>query len=192
MPKQTPEKKLLRHKALHAISHPESLARRHGRSAVFALGILSLAEITLIAGLILPFVRVDRFFIFTDTFSLLEAIGRLFSEGEFLIGFIVAAFSMVFPMLKNILTLLLWYRLRTDHPTFRKTLSRLEWLAPWSMLDVFIAALLIVSVKATGLADATAEPGLYLFVVSAILNLLATQHLSHIRKTLPETTIIRN
>jgi len=50
----------------------------------------------------------------------------------------------------------------------------LSLLGKWSMLDVFVIAIIIVPIKLGALASAKAEIGIYYFGASIILAILAT------------------
>ncbi|SLN39038.1 paraquat-inducible protein A [Oceanibacterium hippocampi] len=142
------------------------LDRALGPALVLAAGLL-------VAGVALPFVQVERFFIFTDQYSLLSAIGRLAAERHFLLAFVVGLFSLVFPLVKLAAAGWLWFIRNPADPGFARLVHRLEAIGKWSMLDVFVAALLVFSLKASAVADARLAPGLYLFVAAILLSMLA-------------------
>ena len=52
-----------------------------------------------------------------------------------------------------------------------KHLRFLAQLGKWSMLDVFIVALIVTAAKLGALAEAEVQYGLYLLLVSTLLNL---------------------
>jgi paraquat-inducible protein A len=58
-----------------------------------------------------------------------------------------------------------------------KHTKHLKWLATyskWSMLDVFVVALLVVSVKLGALAQVNVELGIYAFAASVFLTMLVS------------------
>ncbi len=139
-----------------------------------AAGVLLVGSaVALALGLLLPVVRVDRFFFLTDRVSIVQGIGALISEGEILIGAVVLLFSAVFPMVKLALALVLWGWTDVRAHRFERLARRLEWLGKWSMVDVLVVALLVFSVKATGLANATSQAGLYFFCGAVLGTALA-------------------
>lgn len=82
-------------------------------------------------------------------------------------------FSMIFPVLKIILLIIIWF-----HPLTETSRIRLaHWtdtLGKWSMLDVFVVAILIVLIKSKDIADATAGIGIYLFTAAILLSMFAS------------------
>ncbi|MFN3233662.1 MAG: paraquat-inducible protein A [Alphaproteobacteria bacterium] len=131
-----------------------------------------------VASLFMPAIEVERLFFFTDIVTIWGAITALFSRGEILIGLVLFLFTVVFPALKLAAIIHLFLSPSLGDPTLEKRLSRLDSLGKWSMLDVFVAALLVVSLTATGLVDARFLPGMYLFALSVILTLLLSSRLS--------------
>lgn len=119
--------------------------------------------LALIAGLILPVLRVKKLFMFTDHISIAHGILTLWKADEFLLAAVVILFSVVFPFLKQYEAYRLWRRISIYDDRFDARLRRLDWLSKWSMVDVLVIALVVFSVKATGHSDARTEPGLYFF-----------------------------
>lgn len=155
--------------------HPIPEGRR-SRPSVLAFAML--ASLALLAlGLMLPILSVRSLWLFTDRFSILDAVLRLLAEGEVMVALAVAAFSIGFPLCKLAAAFALWLRLDAPAARRARAVRRLEWVGRWAMLDVFVAALVVFSVKASGLADARTEPGLYLFLASVLLSMAAIHRL---------------
>ncbi len=152
--------------------------RRTGLPAV-ELAIVA-GFLLLFGGLTLPFVEVQRFFIFTEAFSLLEAMRTLVEEGEVLLAGVVLLFSVLFPLLKLGIAVQIWWLTEVGDAGFRVRLHRLEVLGKWSMLDVFVAALVIFSVKMSAVADATTRPGLYCFLAAVVLSMAVIQRIKRV------------
>ena len=122
-------------------------------------------------GLTEPILRLEKFWVFESTTSVWGGTMRLLAEQEYFLGWVILLFSIAFPILKNILMLgILHCRLRSTH--------LLHWLAvlgKWSMLDVFLCALLVASVKLGAIAQAELQSGAYYFAASIILtNVVST------------------
>ena len=148
--------------------------------AALAVMVLHVVSVTL------PAIEVDRLFFFTDIVTIWGAIIALFGRGEIIIGAVLFLFTVVFPLLKLAAIIHLFASPALADGRLHVRLSRLDMLGKWSMLDVFVAALLIVSLTATGLADARFLPGMYLFAVSVILTLLLSSRLTTLaRRHLP-------
>lgn len=125
----------------------------------------------LAAGVNLPIVSVTRFFFFTEDASILGAITSLFNDGEYLLAATIAVFSVVFPALKIVIADFVWRARGVGHSGAEHGLRTLDLLGKWSMLDVLVVALLVFSAKASGLADASSQPGLYLFFGAVVTSM---------------------
>ena len=125
----------------------------------------------LAAGVSLPIVSVTRFFFFTENATILGAITSLFDAGEYLLAATIAVFSVVFPSLKIIVADFVWRGRGVGHAGAETGLRTLDVLGMWSMLDVLVVALLVFSATASGLADASSEPGLYLFFGAVVTSM---------------------
>jgi paraquat-inducible protein A len=123
-------------------------------------------------GLQAPILTLEKFYFFSNTVSLLSALKQLAKEAEWGLFVLVGTFSVVFPVLKSLILFLVW----NFDPSYGERHRRhLRWLASyskWSMLDVFVVALLVVSVKLGSLAEAHVEGGIYAFAASVILTML--------------------
>lgn len=136
--------------------------------AVIALA-LCLSAGLLVAGVTLPFLSVERFFFFTNEFSVIDAVRILAGEGEWLLAVIIAGFSIAFPAFKIVAAAGLW-RMATGRGVVHvRAVKWLHTLGRWSMLDVLVAALVVFTAKASAVANASAEPGLYCFIAASLV-----------------------
>ena len=97
---------------------------------------------------------------------------QLAAQGEWGLFVLVGAFSVVFPILKTLVLLAIWNLDPAHGARHRRHLAWLASYSKWSMLDVFVVALLVVSVKLGSLAEARVEVGIYAFAASVILTML--------------------
>ncbi len=160
------------HKPGSIAATAENWLERHG------IGVLLLAASLMFAmGVALPFMEVQRFFVLTDEFSLIEGTIQLFRDGEWLIATAVFLFSMVFPAAKIGVAFWLWSRVEVGSGRQVTALRWIEGLGKWSMADVFVVAVVIVSAKMSGVATAFTEFGLYAFTASLVTVAIATRML---------------
>lgn len=139
------------------------------RTSRLAALLLWLAFALLLAGIALPLISVEKFYIFENRVSLLSGTWGLFSEGEWFLGLVLLVFSILFPVAKNLLMLALLHGLPAARRRMRGVMHALSILGKWSMLDVFIVAILVCSVKLGLLADTEVLAGVYCFAVSVLL-----------------------
>ncbi len=106
---------------------------------------------------------------------LAQMILGLFVDGEWFIGCLVAAFSVLFPAIKLILCAMLAKTSNGLNTIHRDRLLRsLHIVGPWSMADVFVVAVMISVYKSDALQfELDAGPGLWCYASSACLSYLA-------------------
>lgn len=132
----------------------------------------------LVSGATLPFFTFTKFYFFDDTFSLFSGIFHLLEVGEPVLFMLIFAFSILLPVYK----LYLLYRLINDAQLDEKQRHRyihlLQVLGKWSMLDVFVVAMLIMTVKLGVIASVEAHIGLYLFSSGVLASMFLTHMVS--------------
>ncbi len=116
----------------------------------------------------------EKFYFFDNTVSLLSGIQTLWREQEWGLALLLISFSVVFPVAKIIMLLVIWNLQDAHSPTHQRHLHWLELYSKWSMLDVFVVALLVVSIKLGMLAEARVEIGIYAFAASVIISMLVS------------------
>ena len=98
---------------------------------------------------------------------------NLWKDKYYFLSVIIFFFSVILPIVKLTTLFVIWYvRLRNYQRKW--LLSGLGFLGKWSMLDVFVTAIIIVSVKLGVLASAKAERGIYYFGISILLAMIVT------------------
>ncbi len=135
--------------------------------------LLCVASILLAIGLVTPIITLKKFVIVQNTFSIMSGTWSLLKDGHFFLFLTIALFSILLPIFKILfLSVLVWNNNFTDLSA--KTLSLIHDYGRWSMLDVFIVAVLIVAVKLGAIADVEKHIGLYFYAASAILIMFIT------------------
>lgn len=136
--------------------------------------LLALALALFGTGIFFPFFHVTKLWMFHDAVSVVGGILTLFREGEYFLFAVLTLFTLVFPCVKLGLLGVIW--LERDHNLARvQQLHRwVESLGKWSMLDVFVVAILIVAMKSAGVADLHIGLGLYLFTFSVVATQFAS------------------
>ena len=138
-----------------------------GHPLLFCL--LVLASLLLAAGLVMPMITISRFIYIRNSFSVVSGILELMNNGQAVLGIFIAGFSVVLPVLKIVLLFMALSGASPDSPGGRKILERLHRWGRWAMLDVMVAAVLVVTVKLGAVASVEVHPGLYAFGASALL-----------------------
>lgn len=125
-------------------------------------------------GIFFPFFHVKKFWMFNDAVSVVGGIITLFREGEYFLFAILGLFTLVFPCAKLGLLAITWLERAHDLSRVRKLHGWVSTLGKWSMLDVFVVAILIVAMKSAAVAEIHIGFGLYLFTFSVIATQLAS------------------
>jgi len=125
-------------------------------------------------GIFFPFFHVTKLWVFDDAVSVVGGIITLFHEGEYFLFTVLTLFTLVFPCVKLGLLGVIWLEREHDLAKVRRLHRWVESLGKWSMLDVFVVAILIVAMKSAGVADLHIGSGLYLFTFSVIATQFAS------------------
>lgn len=108
-----------------------------------------------------------------SSFSIVEGVQLMWDAGSRGIAGLIFAFSVVFPTFKLMILWLAGMRLRDDKCP-GKFLRFVEKLGKFSMIDVFVISVLIVTVKGLpGGSRIHADWGLYVFAASVVLSIMA-------------------
>ena len=157
----------------------QSLRQLHPKRYDILL-LIVLAILLLAAGLCLPVLTVRKIWEM-NTFSIYSGIVSLYKEKHYALTFIIFFFSIIFPIAKLMALSGIWFVPMSDKQ--RKTLLYwLGFLGKWSMLDVFVIAVIIVSVKLGALASAKPERGIYFFGFSILFSMIAASLQTHLAK----------
>jgi paraquat-inducible protein A len=148
-------------------SEPESLHAAPTGPAGGALArvCLILAAVCLPLGLTLPVLETTRLWVFKESYSLIEAVQSLYETGEIALSLLIALFSLVTPIMKLGVVIMLHIRAPAPNSSLARWAER---LGKWSLTDVLVIAVLIVVWSGTGLQVAV-QAGLWFFAASAVL-----------------------
>lgn len=138
-------------------------------------GLVAASLTLLITGAVTPLLTTERFYFFSNTFSLASGLRQLVANDQFLIAAVIALFSLCVPVVKAVV---IWIAASPRAPR-SLWLVMADRFGKWSMLEVFIAALLIVALKLGPVVDATLHYGAWLLAASVLLAGIASQLLAH-------------
>lgn len=136
--------------------------------------LIATAWLLFLTGIFFPFFHVAKFWIFHEAISVVGGIATLFREGEYFLFAVLALFTLVFPAAKLGLLGIVWAEREHDLARVRRLHGWVAALGKWSMLDVFVVGILIVTMKAAGLARIEIGLGLYLFTFSVVATQLTS------------------
>jgi paraquat-inducible protein A len=163
----------------------ESLGTKFQGGRIKANILLSLSSVLFLIGIFAPVLTFKKFFIFSSTVSIMTGLFQLLSEGYPILFVLIFVFSILLPFFKLLFLFGLVNGLFPHKERQDKILHWITQYGKWSMMDVFVAALLIVTVRLGAMADVTVHFGLYAFAASVILTMITTAQI--IKKTTPPT-----
>ena len=145
--------------------------------------LLVLASGTLnVLALCVPFVVIRKFVFFQDAYTLPHSVRLMWAEGHVLLASLIFAFSIVFPFFKLGALTVLWF-LPFDAARRQRCLHLIGVLGKWSMLDVFIIAVLLVLTESKQLVSAEPRIGVYLFAAAILLSMVVTLTVDSLAKS---------
>lgn len=136
--------------------------------------LLYVSAALIVAGLFIPSVYRPKL-IGGEEYTLINALEKLASSGLWLLATLVLVFSVVFPLLKTLTAAVIF---RIGNKASKRSVNLMGVLGKWSMLDVFLVALLVALTQLSELRSLEPRLGLYLFAAGVILNNIATMRLS--------------
>ena len=138
------------------------------------LVMLLLAGALLGIGLIAPIITFKKFIFIQNTFSILTACWNLLKQGQLFLFTVIFLFSVIFPIFKlAMLAMLLISKIKIKSRT-EKLLNWIHHMGKWSMLDVFVVAILVVVVKLGAIGNVEKHIGLYAYAAAAMLIMYLT------------------
>ena len=143
-----------------------------GIQRTFALSLAAL--IMFFPAMTLPILAIERFGYRSES-TVWGGVVELWKGGSPGVSAIVFLCSIVIPLAKISGLMLLCTRWKTTRPQQQSTLLNIiEGIGRWSMLDVFLVAILVASVKLGDLATVTAGPGIVAFTSVVLLTIFAS------------------
>ncbi len=149
----------------------KSLIKLFPKQGIVINLLLMLALATLIIGVTAPLLTLEKMYFFENTITLLSTITGLFEQKEWFLFTVIALFSLCVPIIKIASLVLILNLEYPKNSMLDKTLKVIETIGKWSMLDVFVVALLLVSVKLGVLAKVDVHYGLSIFAASVLLTM---------------------
>ena len=147
------------------------------------IGLLLVSIGLLIPGLTFDLITLDitvdamitRIEVYDETRSIMGTISDLFQNDNALVGFLILFFSVLVPIIKAILLLLVAV---FQHMPKRKSINKfIGLISKWSMADVFVVGVFIafLSLKTNENVDAEIHSGFWFFFFYCVVSIAAAQ-----------------
>lgn len=139
-------------------------------------------SVLLIIGFSSPMFTFSHFYFFNDTFSLAKGVFHLAQQGEYILFILLFTFSLLMPVIKM---LMLFYTINAStifNHIQQQRLDKLATMSKWSMLDVYVIAILAVTIKLGMVATVHIHFGMIAFALSVVFSMLLTWLISYFHK----------
>jgi paraquat-inducible protein A len=150
---------------------------RKPRSLERTWALLLASAIVYIPANVLPVMHTEGLFESRDH-TILGGVVELWQAGSWDLAIIVFVASIVVPLLKmlalGLLAITARMRSRWGQPQRARLYRLLETVGHWSMLDIFVVALLVALVQFGNLGEVRPEPGIVAFGAVVVLTMLAS------------------
>ena len=140
-----------------------------GRRGWFTLGMLVFAFALYLAGLFRPFTEVTKMWIFANEVSVISGLVSLWEAHEYFLFMILGVFTVAFPAVKMLSLLAIWLVPALTRESAQGMFRFVSHLGKWSMLDVFVVAILVILLRSGGIAQIEIRDGVVLFTCSVLL-----------------------
>ena len=151
------------------------------QSKISLLALLSVTIMALVTGWFAPILAIVAYqdvpmlgqtvFQF-ESKSIVSALQKLYESGQTVIALVIFLFTILTPVLKSIMLLVVLFsqNLHFSH----RSIQVLKAIGKWSMLDVFVIAILVTyfTTKSGGATDATLQIGVFYFVAYVIASMI--------------------
>ncbi len=151
-----------------------NIARDYPNEARLLTVLLLVTVVLLAVGMVAPIITLNKFVLIENTFSILSGTIELLKEGKLFLFIVITSFSIVLPLLKIVVLFRLLSVNANKMASLKKCLHWMHLFGKWSMLDVFVVAILVVTVKLGAIASVEARYGLYAFTAAVVLTMYVT------------------
>ncbi len=151
-----------------------SLFRKYPRRGAWVVTMYLASLVLFVIAIFLPFTSVTKLWVFDNQISVIRGLIILWHSDEIFLFLILFVFTVAFPFVKINTMLVLWLWPRLEAEQTRQMYRFVSHMGKWSMLDVFVVAILVLTLKSGSLASIKVEDGYFLFFVSVMLTQFAT------------------
>jgi paraquat-inducible protein A len=158
-----------------------ALRELHRRHAVPVPLALVVSTLLLLVGLSLPLLHARQMIFWKSSYSVWAGVVALWEANELLLALVLFFFSIIFPAIKLAALAVIWF-VKLPEERRQGLLHWLGLLGKWSMLDVFVVAILIVLIKIGPLAKVEPRAGVYVFSLAIMASMLTTVYIDRLTR----------
>ncbi|RXK01940.1 paraquat-inducible membrane protein A [Arcobacter sp. CECT 8989] len=154
------------------------LKQRDKYSLVKTLSFTIVAIIFLFPANILPMMEVTTLGV-VESSTILDGIVYFFETKSYLISLVIFVASILVPIFKLVVLIYLLYTTKYNKTYLAKNATKyyriIKFIGKWSMIDIFVVALMIVMVQFGNLSNIIAGPAAIAFTIVVVSTMLATE-----------------
>ena len=151
-----------------------TIANRYPQESRKLLVLLCITLILFATGVYAPLITLNKFIVIENTFSIFTGTIELLQEGRIFLFIVITTFSILLPLLKILILFQLLLTKSNQASSVKRILHWMHLFGKWSMLDVFVVAVLVVTVKLGVIASVETRYGLYAFTAAVLLTMFIT------------------
>ena len=145
---------------------------------IISFFLYTLSIVCYLIGISTPIFTTAKLYFFKDEIDLFGSIVFFYKQREWFVGTLILVFTFIFPTLKYIVLGASFFI------KFNSVQKLLDVISKWSMLDVYIVAILIVNFKMDSkIISMRIESGLFFFSASVLLSMLVASLVKKLRST---------
>ena len=164
-----------------------NIAKDYPNEARLLTVLLLITVVLLAVGMVSPIITLNKFVLIENTFSILSGSIELIKEGKYFLFIVITSFSIVLPLLKIVVLFLLVSVKENTNVNIHKCLHWMHLFGKWSMLDVFVVAVLVVTVKLGAIASVEARYGIYAFTAAVLLTMYVTSRVVNLTSVMKDS-----
>ena len=165
------------------IAGPEHRYLSSPRKRSFLLPLLAITSLLLLAaGLVLPMMRVEKWLLWQEDYSVISGALKLVADGELLLALGFFLFVIALPMLVQLALVVLSLMQLFGNGSKRAIAALIEFQR-WAMVDVFALALCIALIRLAEMATIEPRIGLYCFTAAVLVTPLVSFRLRALHKS---------
>jgi paraquat-inducible protein A len=150
------------------------LVQTYGKRSLPIVLMLFCALALFVAGIFRPFTEVTKLWLFENRVSVYDGLIILFKAREYFLFMILLVFTVFFPFVKILCLITLWLKSGLTRQQTVRIYNFVSHLGKWSMLDVFVVAILVLLLKSGSVASIKVQDGFFLFFCSVMLTQFAS------------------
>jgi paraquat-inducible protein A len=140
---------------------------------------IGVALVLNILAVTLPFLTIDQVLKSPETYSLPRSVVLMWERELYIVAILIAGFSIIFPFFKIASMVVIWFG-PLGKGTRRTWLAWIERLGKWSMMDIFVVALLLALTTDQWAISTTPHIGVYCFVAAIMVAMATSVTMTHL------------